>query len=289
METENTDFYKKKLLQQYDLIDRMVKKRFTDAGTADEAFLFVMERLERDNWRRVRDYKGTATFTTYITKVVSNLLYDFSDHKFGKFRPPEWIKKMGALWEEIHRRLCRERMSKDDVVYSLTIGSVEDRDPGVVTEAIDVILSRIPDCGKYAKVKLLVTDPDHMKETVSDQQSAANPGTDITNSTAQFISLQEALFAFLTQAGEKGAVLPGEDKQFGEALKNFRSHLKLSAEQRLLLKMIYQDGLNITAAGKRLHLSKDQVHKKHKQLLEHIRQALQTSGLEHELRELMTK
>ena len=122
---DSSEFYKKKTLDHYDLIDRLVRKRFSDTPTADEAFVYIMEHLEKDDWHRIREYRGNASFPTFLSKVVSNLILDFSDHKYGKFHIPAWIKNMGALWEEVYWRLSRERMSKKDVEYSMIIGREE--------------------------------------------------------------------------------------------------------------------------------------------------------------------
>jgi RNA polymerase sigma factor (sigma-70 family) len=247
-----------------------------------------MERLESDDWRRVHEYKGNATFTTYITKVVSNLLLDFSDHKYGKFRPPVWIKKMGALWEEAHRRLYRERMSKKDVEYSMTIGSPEDRDPGAVSEAIEVILAKIPDCGKYRKGKIFVTDPDDLKNRGPIQKTGANALPEEINAALRYVSLQEALFPFLNRNNQNTDAEPQQDNKLETAIRSFCSHLDLSVEDRLFLKMVYQDGFKVKAAGKKLNFNESQVHKRHKRLLDHLGKAIRTSGLEQELREFIS-
>ena len=102
---DNPEFYKKKTLDHYDLIDRLVRKRFSDTPTADEAFVYIMEHLEKDNRHRIREFRGNASFPTFLSKVVSNLLSDFSDHKYGKFHTPIWIKNMGTMWEEVYRKL----------------------------------------------------------------------------------------------------------------------------------------------------------------------------------------
>ena len=288
MAHESSDFYKRKVLDHYDLIDRMVRKRFPDPAAADEAFLFVMERLESDDWRRVREYKGNATFTTYIIKVVSNLLLDFSDHKYGKFRPPVWIKKMGALWEEVHKRLCRERMSKEDVEYSMTIGAPEDREPGAVREAVEVILAKIPDCGKYKKGKMFVTDPDNLKDGEQVQRTGTNTVPEELSAVLGYVSLQEKLFPFLNKDNQNKDAEPLQKSNLETAIRNFRSRLELSVEDRLFLKMVYQDGFNVKAAGEKLNIDEKQVHKRHRGLLDHLGKAMRESGLEQHVKEFVS-
>ncbi len=288
MATEGTEFYKKKILDHYDLINRMVQKRFSDSATADEAFVFVMERLENDNWRRVREYKGNASFTTYLTKVVSNLILDYSDHKHGKFRPPEWVKKMGALWEEVHKRLCSERMSKKDVEFSMTIGAPDDRDPEAVREAIEIILAKVPDCGKYRKGKEYATDPDDLKNAGSALRTGTNTVPEQFKSALRYIALQNAVFPFFNSDSQNTDDGQENDNKLATAFHNFRSKLNLSAEDRLFLKMIYQDGLKVKTAGEKLNLKQNQIHRRHKKLLEHMGKAIKASGLEDELKSMLS-
>lgn len=63
-----------------DLIALLVRKRIrTDAIAHEEAVLYVQDRLQRDDFRRIRNFqvdKG-ASFVTYMWQVINNLLLDF--------------------------------------------------------------------------------------------------------------------------------------------------------------------------------------------------------------------
>jgi len=288
MTSENSEFYKKKTLDHYNLMDRLVRKRFTDGSTADEAFVYVMEHLEKDDWRRIREYRGNASFPTFLSKVVSNLISDFSDHKYGKFHIPVWIKNMGSMWEEAYKRLGRERMSKKDVEYSMTIGK-EERDPEAVREAIEVILSKIPDCGGYKKIKLLTTDPDNLINSEPVHGESQNSSSLKIQTVLNYVSLQEELFPFLTNADQTGKTESPKNNKLKLSVSSFREKLKLSAEDRIFLKMIYQDGYSVKSAGEKLNFSSSWVHKRHKQLLKRIAKALKKAGLEQELKNILSE
>lgn len=288
MSTETFEFYKKKALDHYELIDTLVRKRFPDSAIADEAFVYVMEYLEKENWRRIREYRGRASFTTFLSRVVSNLLSDFSDHKFGKFHTPLWIKNMGPLWEETYKRLSRERMSKKDVEYSLTIGT-SDRNPEAVREAIEVILEKIPDCGSYKKVKLLSTDPEFLKNSEALNSKEKNVSSEKVQASLNYVSLQEELFSFLSDTEKDPRTESPKTKTLKASVLSFRTQLKLSPEDRLFLKIIYQDGLNVKAAGEKLGFSSSWVHKRHKQLLKRIEKALKKTGLDRELKNIISE
>ncbi len=286
MTSQTSEFYKKKTLDNYDLIDRLVRKRFPDSSAADEAFVYVIEHLEKDNWHRIREYRANASFPTFLTKVVSNLIYDFSDHKYGKFHIPVWIKNMGSMWEEAYKRLGRERMSKKDVEYSMTIGK-EGRDPEAVRDAIEVILARIPDCGGYKKIKLLTTDPENLINSEPIHGEGQNTPSVKVQTVLNYVSLQEELFPFLTNTDQSHKTESPKSSKLKLCVSSFREKLKLSAEDRLFLKMIYQDGYSVKSAGEKLNFSNSWIHKRHKQLLKRIEKALRKAGLEQELKNVL--
>lgn len=285
--TETFEFYKKKALDHYALIDTLVRKRFPDSALADEAFVYVMEYLEKENWRRIREYRGRARFPTFLSRVVSNLLSDFADHKFGKFHIPLWIKNMGPLWEETYRRLSRERMSRKDVEYSLTIGAAN-TSLEAVREAIEVILEKIPDCGAYKKVKLLSADPDTLQKSSDTHNEEKTVSSEKIQASLNYISLQEELFSFLNNPEKTGRTASPKTAALQASVLRFRTQLKLSPEDRVFLKMIYLEGLNVKAAGEKLGFNSSWVHKRHKQLLKRIEKALKKAGLDQELKNILS-
>jgi len=63
-----------------DLIALLVGKRIrTDAIAREEAVLYIQDRLQRDDFRRIRSFQTDrgASFVTYMWQVVNNLLLDF--------------------------------------------------------------------------------------------------------------------------------------------------------------------------------------------------------------------
>ncbi|WP_228854989.1 RNA polymerase sigma factor [Desulfomarina profundi] len=88
--------WKTQTLAHWEQINRMAVRRFGDTVLAEEAALSVMERLEEDNWKRVRAYCGKATFSTYLQVLTGRILEDFARSRFGRVRPPSWVKVLGG-------------------------------------------------------------------------------------------------------------------------------------------------------------------------------------------------
>ncbi|MEO5364548.1 MAG: hypothetical protein H7838_13120, partial [Magnetococcus sp. DMHC-8] len=85
-----------------------------------------------------------------------------------------------------------------------------------------------------------------------------------------------ALHRFLTSDEEA----PGAGGRAGRAvLEPLRTTLNLSNEERLLLKLLYQDGLEVEAVARLLGLNGNQVYGRQRRLLARIRKAMEQTGL----------
>lgn len=68
---------------------------------ADELLNEVLDRLRDDNFKALREFRGTAKITTYITTIIANLVVDIVRQKKGRSRARERAEEMG----EVARRL----------------------------------------------------------------------------------------------------------------------------------------------------------------------------------------
>ena len=75
----------------------------------------------------------------------------------------------------------------------------------------------------------------------------------------------------------------GKEKLFQSAGKVIEFGLELTAEERLLLKLCYQDGLSVTEAGRMLGMNRNQVHGRMRRLFARLRQEFEKMGLDNEL------
>ncbi|KAB2956839.1 MAG: hypothetical protein F9K18_13030, partial [Thermoanaerobaculia bacterium] len=82
-----------------------------DADEIEDCFLFVCERLRRDDLRRIRKFRaeGTASFATWLRAVVRRLCLDWRRHRDGRFRLPRSVARLPPLEREVFRQLqlCR--------------------------------------------------------------------------------------------------------------------------------------------------------------------------------------
>ena len=128
-------------------MNSMAIRRFGEGPFAEEAALFAMNGMEADNWHRVRAFEGSCSFSSYIMTLTARLFEDFARKRFGRVRPPLWIKTLGGIWEKLFTALCLERLSIGDAVEVVAQRQFK-TEKIEIEDAAHQLLGRIPDCGK---------------------------------------------------------------------------------------------------------------------------------------------
>lgn len=263
--------WKKKTLAHWDLINRLAVRRFGTAALAEEAALFVIDSLAADSWQRVKSHGGKGSFKSFLGSLSWRLLEDFSRKRFGRVRPPLWIRKLGGIWPMLFSLLCLQRFSVTDAVENLSCHTPAHEQEGI-EEAAFVLLGRIPQCGRQQGLELPFEE--------SDGEGASDKQPEQLLEEGEQESLFAALFGQLT----------GDDVDFqvpGKFRALFKEGLELGVEERLLLKLVYQDNVGVTRAGVLLGLNRDQVNGRLRRLLARLRKDFQHMGLGEELLELL--
>ncbi len=265
--------WQQQALAHWDMINRMAGRRFQQAVLAEEAALFVMDGLARDDWQRLQAFTGRSTLATYVGALTLRLLEDFARIRFGRVKPPLWIQRLGGIWLTLFRLLCLERFSPDEAV-----AIIGNRHPGqerVAEKAAFQILGEIPTCGEH-------------REETTEFNEATTPSPSATDCSAQEHKVEaeerRQLFTLLGRmlfdAAEEGA-----DQRLLERVAAIG--LRLEPMERLLLQLCYRDGVAVAEAGRMLGLNRHQVHGRLRRLLERLRQDFADAGLEEEIRAIL--
>ena len=265
--------WKERTLAYWGTINHMAVRRFGEGALAEEAALAVIDGLRADNWRRVSAYNEKATFATFIRTLTTRLLEDFARKRFGRVRPPLWVKTFGGIWEKLFTALCLERIPLADAVEIVAQRQAAMKKTEIESAAFQ-LLARIPDCGKHQGLEVAyeeehVSGGDHVEDlldhSVEEQQKK---------------ELFEAIFQL---------VLGETEFEVSDSLLNKLNQLNisLSPEEKLLLKLCYQEGLGVAKAGEMLGMSRFQVHGKKRRLMARLKEEFERTGLAGELRPLL--
>ncbi len=270
--------YKQALTVHWPLINTIAGRRFADETLAEEAALYVLNRLEEDDCRRLRAFNGRAKLSTYIASVCIRLLEDFSRKKFGRMRPPGWITALGGIWLLLFQLLCLQRLALADAVETVLAGKGIGRREEV-EEAACNILERIIHCGSHHGLEVALDEVDEAQ--LNDRK---NGGSGMDDPAEQWLGDERRVFfQLLFHEGTEDEKLTDS----AQYLLKSKMSIPLNTEERLLLKLCFQDGLTVTKAGKMLGLNGNQTHGKLRRLLTRLREDFDQAGISDEIRRLL--
>lgn len=258
--------WKERTLAHWDKINRLAERRFGRGSLAEEAALAVLDGLEANGWQRVSCFRNQASFSTFLLAVSARLLEDFSRKKFGRVRPPLWVKRFGGMWEKLFAALCLERLPLVDAV-AVVMQRQENADPAEIETAAHQLLARIPDCGIFRGRETSFTEDNCPGEP--DEDDAPHQSVEEREQSGLFAAVYQLILGQeVTEADQK--LLDGW----------CQTQFFLKSDERLLLKLCYQDGLTVSRAGAMLGLNRFQAHGRMRRLLVRIKEAFAESGLD---------
>ncbi len=277
MEPETLTDYKQALTAAWPLINAIARQRFASGTLAEEAALYVLNRLEEDDYHRLRSFRGRAKFSTYLSSLCIRLLEDFSRKKYGRLRPPTWITDLGGIWLVLFQLLCLQRLAVADAVETVVARS-GNLVRAEVENAAWKILERIIHCGRHQGKEVSFDEPN--ENTLQERARMHSPSP--TPEQQVLAKEREIFFELLfSRSDQRISEVPAKSG-FTEKIS-----LDLDAKERLLLKLCFQEGLSVTRAGKMLGLNANQVHGKLRRLLSRLRQEFDRAGISDELRQLL--
>lgn len=265
--------WKEKTLQHWERINNMASYRFGESSCAEEAALFVMDGLEANNWQRVQSFIGNGSFSSYIMALTSRLLEDFARKRFGRTRPPLWVKTLGGIWEKLFTALCLERLSTMDAIEVVSQRQFAAKKSEIEKAAYE-LLGRIPDCGKETGAEVVYADESPPKDS-HDRGIECNKAEE--DEKRQMFS---EIFQLI--CNKPDAKIPEIFQKKMSLLK-----IKLKPKEKLLLKLCFQDGLTVSQAANLLGLTRFQAHGKMRRLLAKLRIELERVGLAEEIQTLL--
>jgi len=277
MEPETLTDYKQALTAAWPLINAIAGQRFASDTLAEEAALYVLNRLEEDDYHRLRSFRGRAKFSTYLSSLCIRLLEDFSRKKYGRLRPPTWVTDLGGIWLVLFQLLCLQRLAVADAVETV-VARRGNHVRAEVENAAWKILERIIHCGRHQGKEVSFDEPNGNRLQERARMHSPSPTPEQQLLTKE----REIFFELLFSISDQGICEVPAKLGFTEKIS-----LDLDAKERLLLKLCFQEGLSVTRAGEMLGLNANQVHGKLRRLLSRLRQEFDRAGISDELRQLL--
>tara|TARA_R110001599_G_scaffold353442_1_gene592233 strand:- start:1019 stop:1933 length:915 start_codon:yes stop_codon:yes gene_type:complete len=237
-------------------IDKLSRIRFGDETLAEESTSYVLERLSEDNWKRCKTFQGRSKPSTFLISLTSNLIEEFARKKFGRLRPPVWLKQQGDLWVKIWQAICLERQMLQTVIDRFCHNAMSTSK--TIQAIVVTIKSRIPACGQSSIGICNTLDGD--VESLSDsldivsktKQSSMKLEDQIQKSCFYLVS---SVFNTSTDNFSNNMELRTQAYQFqgnkslSDQLLKLQSELRFTSEECLLLKMVFVEGYSQSKAS----------------------------------------
>lgn len=79
----------------------------------------VLDTLQKDNYRVLKEFKGNSRLTTYITAIISRQAVDSIRKKLGRDREKDRAKEMGETGTLVYQRIIKDGYPIPDVLHEL--------------------------------------------------------------------------------------------------------------------------------------------------------------------------
>lgn len=113
-----------KILSSNDLlvkIETVCHRRFSAENDRNECYVYVIDSLKADNFKRLRAFKGKSSLNTYLYALINSLVIDFRRKQYGRRRIPAGVAKLGKWAETVYRFVCWQKFTFDDAYDFLRI------------------------------------------------------------------------------------------------------------------------------------------------------------------------
>ena len=242
-----------KILSSIDLlakIETVCKRRFFAENDQNECYIFIIDSLKADNFKRLRAFKGKSSLNTYLYSLINSLVIDFRRKQYGRRRIPAGVAKLGKWAETVYRFVCWQKFTFDDAYDFLKID-------GLYT-------------GSYIEF---------IKETEPIRKAPCreNPA---------FQSIDEAHESSLKNIDDESSnpleflIQKLDRKKRFNAVKVIReTTAELSENDQLLVRLVYGSDQSVAAAAKVIGLPTSTAGKRLKSLLTKYREKLLAEGI----------
>ncbi len=204
------------------VVVHVIRRCGVDGDRLDDCFLDTCEALSRDGFRRLRSFRpdGPASFRTWLMAVVANLCIDWNRRQQGRVRSFRSVLRLPEIDRQDYRCIFEQRMTRTQCLHELL-----PRFPGLTEGGLAEINARL--------FRLLTPQ----------QRWALTVRTPTRAPLMRSVSPEDT--DELRQVPQPG---PGPDELAEQAQEQRvlqQALASLPAEQRLLLRLRYEQGLSL--------------------------------------------
>lgn len=242
-----------KILSSSDILEKIeavCKRNFSVENDHNEAYIYVLDCLKDDNFKRLRAYKGKSKLSTYLHTLINSLVIDFRRKRYGRRRIPAAVVKLGRWAEAVFRLVCWQQFSFDDAYDFLQIDGQFEGSYDQFLQAIEPIRN-VP-CRENPSFKSIDEQTQHLKPDLQ------NIGVNPLELLVQKLDRERRIIA-LRVIRETTRKLPEKDQ--------------------LLVRLVFGSEHSLQAAAKVIQVSTSAARRRLKGLLMEYRERLLAVGI----------
>ena len=213
------------------------------AAEAEEFESEVKLRFVERDYDILRRFQHRSSLRTYLVVVIQRLFLDYRNHLWGKWRASAEATRLGPVAISLEQLLVRDGLDLDQACETLRTNE------GVTLgrDELAEIAARLP-----VRTRRSVVGEDALENVVEERQS---PEAGVL-------------------AGEPGAIGARIRIALAPAVR------ALSDQDRLILRLRFQDDLGVADIARALHLDQKPLYRRFESLLRRLRDALETAGID---------
>ena len=223
-----------------EILGHIARRRRLTSEEREDFASFAMLKLVENDYARIRKFRGESQFNTYLTVVLQRLFLDYRTQKWGKWRPSTVAQRLGTVAVKLETLLYRDGFDFHEAREILLTETACDRTEEELWELAEKLPRR-----------------------------------------ERFFCVNEEVLARL---GTTCYVDDFDRREAAGLLGELESQLKdatgdLSSEDRLLLKMRFDEGLSVPEIATVVNLKPKTVYARITWLLKRIRCRLEQAGV----------
>lgn len=234
------------LAQQLPLLDEVARSVARRGGSrADDQEEFVARarlKMVEDDYAALRRFEGRSSLRTYLTVVLQRLFLDERVRRWGRWRPSAEARRRGPAAQRIEILLRRDGLPGEEAWRKLTWNEGW----ALTRDEFEAVAAALPQ-----RVRPRVVD-----EIELESMTAPNASADVTVAAREAAETAERTRAALRC-----------------------SLAALTPEERVILKLRFQDELTVGAVARALALPAKPLFRRIEQLLARLRAALERQGV----------
>lgn len=211
-----------------------------DADAEDFASLVKLKLIEND-YARLRKFLGRSTIKTFLTTVVANQFRDYRNHKWGKWQLSAAARKLGETARQLE--------------------TLRYRDGYPLREAIGILKTNY-----------------RVEESAAELEALA---ARFPEKTARRFESDDQLAEIAAEDRAEEAVLDHERSELKKKVESAlaRARAKLEAEDRLILKLRFEDGFTAASISRQLGIPQRRLYSRIEKSLKKLREFLEGEGM----------